>query len=645
MGKGYEPDRPELFNDEKLQKLLNAGWSRRQVLKAGLAGMVTALPLAGCATGSGGSATGRLIGFAAVPVSVDDKVGVPAGYRAQVLYRWGDPIGSMDGQPAFKWDGSNTADEQALQSGMHHDAIEYFPLPLASPGSSGSATSALLAVNHEYTDDGLLHADGMRTWTADKVKKAQNAHGVSIVEAKLATDGAWQIVRPSRYARTVTARTSIRIGGPAAGSALLRTAADPSATEVLGTANNCAGGITPWGTYLTCEENFNGYFVNGGTIPPEQARYGITARGAGYRWHEFDERFNAAVHPNEPNRFGWVVEIDPYDPQAKPVKRTALGRVKHEGAMVTVAKDGRVVVYMGDDERFEYIYKFVSAKRYDPANRVANRDLLDTGTLYVAKFGDGGAGQWLELTHGTNGLTAANGFADQAEVLVKTRQAADRVGATRMDRPEWSAVHPVTKDVYITLTNNDRRGTAGQPGIDAANPRAANVFGHILRWTEQGGDSTAATFQWSHFVMAGDPTHADAAKRGNIKGDAFGSPDGLYFDQRGVLWIETDVSTSVMNRGDYERLGNNQLLAADVATGEIRRFLVGPRGCELTGCTMAPDGRSLFVNIQHPGETPSERNDPANPRAVSNWPDFRPDGRPRSATVVIRREDGGIVGT
>jgi len=612
MGQAYEND--DAWSSAGPDPLDPVDHGRRRLIKAGLAGLVATLPpaLAGCA--GTGEAAGPLLGFTAVPPSAEDRFIVPPGYRAQVLYSWGDPIGAVAGQPAFRWDASNSAEDQLLQAGMHHDAIEYFPLPWGS----GNATRALLAVNHEYTDDGLLHPDGMRTWNAEKVRKSQAAHGVAVIEVE--RQGAeWRLVRPSRHARRITAATPIRVAGPAAGHLLLRTDFDPSGMRVLGTLNNCAGGITPWGTYLACEENFNGYFVNGGTIPPDQRRYGINARGFGYRWHEHDARFDAAAHPNEPNRFGWVVEVDPYDPQATPVKRTALGRFKHEGAMVTLAADGRVVVYMGDDERFEYAYKFVSAKRFDPKDRAANRDLLDEGVLYAARFGDGGHGTWLRLP-------------STAEGLVRTRQSADAAGATRMDRPEWVAVHPVTQEVFLALTNNDRRGAPGQPGPDAANPRANNVYGHVLRWREQGGDPAATSFRWSVFALAGED-----------KG--FGSPDGLWFDPRGVLWIQTDVSTSALNRGPYAKIGNNQMLAADVFSGEIRRFLVGPRGCEITGAAMSPDGRSLFINVQHPGESASERADPANPRAVSNWPDFRPDGRPRSATVVIRREDGGLVGT
>jgi secreted PhoX family phosphatase len=443
---------------------------RRQILKLGLAGLVTTLPA--CATRGSASAgpSGPLLGFSAIPVSSADKLVVPPGYRAQVLFAWGDPIGAAAGQPSFKWDASNSAAEQALQAGMHHDAIELFPL--------GGANRVLLAINHEYTDDGLLHTDGMKTWTAEKVRKSQAAHGVAVIEIEL-KGNAWSVVRPSQYARRFTAYTPIRISGPAAGSTAMQTAADPTGRLALGTFNNCGGGRTPWGTYLTCEENFNGYFVNTGSIPPEQRRYGISAKGAGYRWHEFDERFDAGRYPNEPNRHGWVVEIDPFDPQWQPVKRTALGRFKHEGAMVALADDGRVVVYMGDDERFDYIYKFVSKGKYNPNTRAANRDLLDEGTLYVARFDAHGAGQWLALPN-------------TAPALIAARLAADQAGATKMDRPEWIAVHPSTQDVYVALTNNDRRGRDGQPGPDPANPRANNVYGHIVKWREQGGDPAAA---------------------------------------------------------------------------------------------------------------------------------------------------------
>lgn len=610
--------------------------SRRGLLKAaGALSMLSAFPFYGCAAIRPAHDT---LGFKGIGVSTDDAIRVPPGYTATTFYSWGDPIGHAAGAPGFS--PRNTAAEQALQAGMHHDGIHYFPLPPAST----SSTRGLLAMNHEYTDDGLLHADGFANWNAEKVQKAQNAHGCSVIEVVL-KDGGWHVVRPSPYARRITAATPMRVSGPAAGSPSMRTAADPSGRAVLGTFNNCADGATPWGTYLTCEENFDGYFVNTGTLTAEHRRTGVAPKGRGYRWHEFDERFDAGRHPNEPHRHGWVVEFDPYDPASVPVKRTALGRFSHEGACAAPATDGRLVIYMGDDRAFEYIYKFVSADKVNAVDRAANRDLLDRGTLYVARLHEDGTGEWVALVHGTGALTVQGGFADQADVLIRTRAAADALGATKMDRPEWIAVDPLTKEVYCTLTNNANRGVGSAASVNAANPRPNNVFGHIVRWREKGGDAAGTAFAWDIFALAGDPLHPESERRGNVKGDAFGSPDGIWVDAGGLLWIQTDVSSSTMGKGHYERLGNNQMLCADTRTGEVRRFLTGPRGCEVTGVTMTPDRRTMFINIQHPGESPSERSDPANPKAYSSWPDGDAGDRPRSSTVVIRREDGAVIGS
>ncbi|HEX2656395.1 MAG TPA: PhoX family phosphatase, partial [Xanthobacteraceae bacterium] len=397
----------------------------------------------------------------------------------------------------------------------------------------------------------------------------------------------------------------------------------------------CSMGATPWQTYLTCEEHFNGVF-NGLPQPSAaQKRYGLLPKGGGFRWHEYDTRFDVATEPNESNRFGWVVEIDPWRPEQAPIKRTALGRFKHESATVTRSRDGHVVVYMGDDEAFEHIYKFVSAEVYDA--KQPHADLLDRGTLYVARFNQDGSGKWVALVHGQNGLSAEHDFADQAAVLVHTRLAATHVGATRMDRPEWIAVHPQNGEVYCSLTNNVKRKPEE---TDNANPNGPNPFGHIIRWRERNDDAASEQFDWNIYTQAGITSKTQ---------DTFACPDGLWFDRDGRLWIQTDVSAKELNKGVYERAGNNQMLVADPVSGEIKRFLTGPRNCELTGITQTPDGRTLFVNIQHPGEPGSDHSDPALAMAISTWPGnqfvHQPLGRPRSATLAIRRYDGGIIGT
>ncbi len=617
--------------------------ARRRVLAAGAGTALLSQLASGCVSLSGASSAavrGRP-GFVPIAPGEGDRLVVPEGYVAQAIAPWGDPVGIAGRMPAFRADASNSAEDQAVQMGMHHDGLHYFPL-------NGRSDRGVLAINHEYTDDGLLHTDGTANWSAEKVRKSQAAHGVAVIEVERAADGSWQVVRPSRYARRITMTTPHALGGPAAGHALMQTAADPAGQRVLGTLNNCAAGMTPWGTYLTGEENFAVYFDAGDKPSAHHRRWGLREK-SGYRWAQFDERFNAALHPNEPNRFGWVVEIDPLDPSAIPIKRTALGRAAHEGAWVAVTRDRRAVVYSGEDARFEYIYRFVSRDPIRPARAglsaaQANRDLLDHGTLYVARFDADGTGRWIPLVHGTGPLTAANGFADQGEVLIKARQASDAVGATRMDRPEWVAIDPIDRWVCCSLTNNSARGASGQPGVDAANPRTRNVMGQIIRWREA-EDFDGERFEWEHLVLAGDPANERPDARGNIRGDLFACPDGLAWGPMGILWVQTDVSATEMHRGEFARIGSNQMLAFDAQEGRFLRFLTGPVNCEVTGAAFTPDGRTLFVSIQHPGESPGERSDPANPRRFSSWPDFNPQGRPRSSTVVIRKRDGGVIGT
>ena len=641
MAQDFSPTEPSNGSANPTLHALS-GPARRTVLRASAGLSLGALaslwvPLSGCASTAAGG-RGPSLGFKSVPPATADRVTVPDGYSAQVLAPWGEPVGITGHMPAFKMDASNTAAEQAVQMGMHHDGMQYYALDGSRRG--------LLAINHEYTDDGLLHPDGQNNWTLEKVRKAQAAHGVAVVEVEQRGTG-WQLVRPSPYARRITAHTPCAIGGPAAGHPLMRTAADPAGRTVLGTIGNCAAGITPWGTYLTAEENWSNYFTAADVPTAHEKRWDIR-RATWYRWPEFDERFDTVRNPNEPNRFGWIVEIDPRDPTSTPVKRTALGRAAHEGATVALTKDRRAVVYSGEDRAFEYIYRFVSRDAIRAASPLlsaarANADLLDHGTLYVARFDADGRGRWLPLVQGQGPLTAANGFADQGEVLVKTRQACDVLGATRMDRPEWVAVSPLDGFVYCSLSNNVARGMPGKQGVDAANPRANNTMGQIIRWKEE-GDFDGDSFAWNHLVLAGDPANERAEAKGNIRGDAFSSPDTLAFDSQGRLWIGTDISNTSLLKGEQARLGNNALMACNPVTGEVRRFLTGPTGCEITAATWTPDERTLFINIQHPGETAGARNDPLRPRRFSNWPDFSPEGRPRSATIAIRRNDGGVIG-
>jgi uncharacterized protein len=594
--------------------------------------------VAGCASINGQS-TRASISFKPVSASELDTVRVPDGYTANVLIAWGDPIGDPKGMPAFKFDASNDAADQALQSGTHHDGMKFFPLPSVS----AAAQRGLLVMNHEYPDHVMQSPDGTANWDLSKVRKSQHSLGASVLEVEMGGKS-WQVVRPSQYARRIHGNTPMRVGGPAAGAAAMKTVESPSGRESYGTFANCANGWTPWGTYLTCEENFHSFMKGLAKPTADQRRYGITDANHYFKWGDADPRFDISKNPNEANHFGWVVEIDPFDPSSLPVKRTAMGRKKQEGAAPAICKDGRVAFYMGDDEMFEYIYKFVTSKPWNQTDRVANKDLLDSGTLYAAKFSGDGVGDWLELSFGKSGLTPANGFASQADILIRARQAADKVGATKMDRPEWTAVDERTGKVYCTLTNNSLRGTTDKPGTDAANPRGPNRFGSTITWQELGNDHAATKFTWEFLALAGDPNHVEAAQRGTIKGDLYASPDGLLVDSRGVLWVQTDMSPTALNKTDHVIYGNNQMLAVDPVTRETKRFLTSPRMAEVTGACMTPDGCTMFVNIQHPGESRASL-DPQNPRELSNWPDQRADGRPRSATVIIRKNDGGQIGT
>lgn len=559
--------------------------------------------------------------FTPIDIQTDGAVHVPEGYNWKVLVGWGDPLFSdADGYDVTQGGGAVEGSDRVF--GENTDGMETFTVD----------GRQLIAINHEYVNPKLnlpAEQEGVAQSAGD-VTKLQNLQGVSVIEVAEGPDG-WAVVKDSPYNRVIHHRTEMQIAGPAAGHDLLKTDADPTGTLALGTMNNCGSGKTPWGTYLTCEENFNGYF---GTTEAEEdqkpvqlvdgyARYGIGAEGR-YQYEKFDPRFDTSLNPNEPHRFGWVVEIDPSDPESTPVKHTGLGRFKHENAEVVIANDDRVVVYLGDDERGEFIYRFVSNGTYTPGD--PTEGLLDDGTLYVAKFNDDMTGEWLPLTPETTGM-------DAAEILIFARTAGSAVGATTMDRPEWISANPNAVEGYCCLTNNSRRGLRPNAGGDETpvggpNPREANKYGQIVRWRPRDSDHASDTFDWDLYVMAGNPNvHSDAyAGSPNVTpGNMFNSPDGMAFDNTGLVWIQTDGDDS--NEGDFAGMGNNQMLAGDPETGEIARFLTGPTGCEVTGLAWSDDRSTMFVGIQHPG---------------SGWPDG---GSPeRSAVIVVKRDDGAPLG-
>jgi uncharacterized protein len=665
--------------------IIERRYGRREVVQGGLAatiGSMLAVPALADDSGEAEELRGhghehhpyrRRIdpGFTAVAAfnpGKEDQVVVPEGYKVQVLIPEGTPIAGN--APPYIPGDFNTGADREKQAGAHHDGMHFFPLERGTRGSQ----QGVLCVNHENIDQAFIHpngftrnADGSRP-VEDEVRKEVASHGISVVELAKYRNGDWKPVN-SKLNRRITAQTPMEISGPARGSDLLKTKYSPKGTRTRGTLNNCANGYTPWGTYLTCEENWSGYFYNTVTTdrPREHTRYGVPTAATGtYGWGTRTEdqytRFNASPttaafydaqaakqdYRNEPNNFGWVVEIDPSDPKSTPKKRTALGRMGHEGAWLAPATIGKpVVVYMGDDSRGEYIYKFVSKKPYWPWDGDGDK-YLDSGTLYVARFNEDGSGIWIALEFGKNGLTHDNGFANQADILINTRSAADYVLATRMDRPEWAVVDERSGHVYVTLTNNSSRGTSTQP-VNGSNPRAGNPDGHIIRWRERRGDYSATEFSWDIFLFGGptketiqalgpvapyngDPLYAaqifPGSNRQAFLGEdaTFNSPDGLWVDSlTGLVWIETDGYSNPA-RG----FGNQQMLAANPDTGVVKRFLVGPQGCELTGITTTPDRRTLFVNIQHPD---------------GDWPNINGETRPRSATLVITKEDGGVIGT
>lgn len=613
---------PEVVEFEEVS---NKMVSRRGFLGGGVAVGAGAFVMGSTTLAAGkalaaGSEESRLA-FKMVKANALDTVTVPEGYKWEILASWGEPMFSST--PDFNGATGGTGASQEAAFGDHCDGMALF----AHHGRQ------ILCVNNEYTNLKTLHAnrtDGVPT-TADDIRKSKAAHGVSIVEIAH-KNNQWGIVKDSEFNRRITADTEMDITGPARGHKLMRTSSDSKGVVAKGTWNNCGNGQTPWGTYLTCEENFNGYFSSSDenfSLTPEMKRYGISHKDWGYKWAMSDSRFDVSKEPNEPNRAGYIVEIDPLDPKARPKKRTALGRFKHENAELTIASNGHVVVYLGDDERGEFLYRFVSKHKYLAGGN--NRDLLEEGTLYVAKFHDNNRGEWLALTPKTTGMT-------EAEISIHTRIAASKVGATTMDRPEWVASNPNKVEVFCALTNNKNRGVKPNAGGDATpaggpNPRVENNFGQIVRWTPMNEDHTSSDFKWNLFVLAGNPAVYDDANAGsqNVNQDnMFNSPDGLKFDSKGLLWIQTDGNYS--NAKGFEGQGNNQMLVGDPETGEIRRFLVGPKECEITGAAWNTERTTMFISVQHPGE-----------KGDSHWPGGG-QSVPRSSVIAISREDGAVIG-
>ncbi|MCX7252676.1 MAG: PhoX family phosphatase [Burkholderiales bacterium] len=708
------------FSDNAhMDDLLAARLSRRLALQGGI-GVTTGLLLGGSAMAAQGQASGAArakkaalkLGFGSVAKHRDDKVSLPAGYQMSILHALGDPL--HWGDESWKGDGSESADSYNRRIGDGHDGMYFFGLGEAGKFDARRSDRGLLCVNHEYVvAPYALHPNGKTggaARVASEVEKEIYAHGVSVVEVKRDAKGAGMgMVRGSRFNRRITSATPIAFAGPVKGSELVQTRFSPDGMKTRGTNNNCANGYTPWGTYLTCEENYTNVISRAAGDDAKRSakeiaglkRYGMTdGRKSPYLWDsagsdDLFARWNSAVtgasagddYRNIFNTFGWVVEIDPFHPDSTPVKRSTLGRFNHEGAWPVPAVKGQpVVIYSGDDSRNEYIYKYVSKALWDEADvnggLAAGAKYLDEGTLYVARFNADGSGEWLELAHGKNGLDASNklyALADQADVLIHARLAADSLGATKMDRPEWGAVNPLNHEVYMTLTNNSNRvahdatPTGVQLKPDAANPRyysdsfnadgktkvnKGNPNGHIIRWKEAGAQA-ATRFSWDIYLFgAEDDAAADVNLSGLTAVNDFSSPDGLYFDPRGLLWIQTDdnaytdetncmmlaaVPGKVGDGGKAVAAGGTETRVGAKATPDsVRRFLVGPKDCEITGIAITPDGRTMFCNIQHPGE--ESKLDALS----SHWPDSQTNPgstkRPRSATMVITRTDGGPIG-
>ncbi|WP_275545957.1 MULTISPECIES: PhoX family protein [unclassified Pseudomonas] len=669
-----------LSGNRPMAAVMDAYLSRRSVMRGTLGAaiaMIAGTGLTGCFD-SGGSSNNSsdnspdtpaepklALGFASIAGSRTDACVVAAGYSAHVLAPWGTPFNSNGG--TWMNDGSNSADEQANSAGMHHDGMHFFPI-------NGSSEDGLLAINYEYIDEDALHPNGQTddasgNRPAEEVRKEINAHGAGVLHIRK-VNGRWQVVDNDPLNRRFTTATVMDIAGPLRGTDHVKTKFSVDGTETRGTNNNCGNGYTPWGTYLTCEENWPSVFINTtGSVPVDQQRIGVSTRQGRYRWetaagdpseqNEEFARFNLEPYGasatddyrNEASTYGYIVEIDPYSATSRAVKRTALGRIRHEGCWPGLAVAGKpIVFYTGDDSNNEYLYKFVSDALWDeadanPSDRLATgAKYMDSGTLYVARFDEDGKGVWLPLTVNSPTLdnsTLGAKFTDLPGIILNTRGAADALGATPMDRPEWTAVNPLNGDVYLTLTNNNSR-----PVANPANPRINNRHGHIIRWHDN-DDHTS--FEWDIFVFGANAAGtADINRSGLTELNQFASPDGMSFDSRGILWIQTDNGESTLTSYTNDQMlaviptnlvdsNGDQVPVNAQNQADLRRFFVGPNGCEVTGIAFTPDNKTMFINIQHPGNWPySDDATEATPSATTV--------RPRAATVVIQRDDGGEIG-
>jgi len=635
-------------------------YNRRDILQGAL-GVTAATALFGPAALAATKVedTGSRFTFDEVAAGANETHHVAKGYDAEIFLRWGDPL-FPDSPPFDPHDQS--ADAQRRQFGYNNDYIAYFPI-------DGSSAHGLLCVNHEYTNEELMFPELDKEqfrWNFEDMTRAlvdveMAAHGITIVEVKK-VNGAWQVVRDSRYNRRITANTEMTADGPAAGSARFKTKQDDTGKQIFGTVNNCAGGMTPWNTYLTAEENFHGYFWTkhvdanyqpngtfGGSQRASYRQYRVPGRWTA--WGKYYERFDVDIEENEPNRFGWIVEIDPFDPTSTPVKHTALGRFFHEGAETVLSKDDRAVVFSGDDAVFQYVYRFVSDGTYVKGNNENNRKLLSKGTLSVAEFSDDGTGKWLPLRLGEGDITedcSDGAIKDDADVVIDARIAAGLAGATSMDRPEDVQPNEANGRIYVMLTNNTSR-KAGNTNV--ANPRPDNAFGHIIEIAPKNGDFGADTFTWDILVRCGDPAKIELGAYWNAatsKNSWFVCPDNAEVDDQGRLWIATDQGRHWQKKTERAD-GLYALETEGVRRGTPRMFFRVPVGAEMAGPRFTPDGQTLFLSVQHPGADgvsgyseyygPSTFKNPA-----TRWPDFKDGMPPRPSVVVVTKKGGGKIG-